>query len=265
MINCDNTLKKINKLVVLTDEEKEWEKAKELSEELCIEITDKMPDMSEGEMALRLDATGLALLGDGKMLQGDFGRMTSRIKLNNLNGELLVKAAKIKGVDSPLTIVDATAGLGEDSFLLAAAGFNVSLYEYDMVIAALLEDALYRASMNDEIADIAARMKLCKGDSQKALRNMSKAPNVVLLDPMFPARKKSGLIGKKFQLLQQLELPCSDEIELLDAALLSKPRKIVIKRPLKGPFLADRKPDYSLKGKAIRYDCILMPQNDLIL
>ncbi|MBQ4243593.1 MAG: class I SAM-dependent methyltransferase, partial [Clostridia bacterium] len=36
------------------------------------------------------------------------------------------------------------------------------------------------------------------------------------------------------------------------------PHKIVIKRPLKGPFLAGRKPDYSLQGKAIRYDCIVL-------
>lgn len=43
------------------------------------------------------------------------------------------------------------------------------------------------------------------------------------------------------------------------AAIAASPRKIVIKRPLKGPYLADIKPDYSLVGKAIRYDCFLAP------
>ena len=68
---------------------------------------------------------------------------------------------------------------------------------------------------------------------------------------------KSALVKKKFQLLHHLERPCEDEESLLQAAILARPRKIVIKRPLKGSFLAGRKPDYSLKGKAIRYDVLV--------
>ena len=95
-------------------------------------------------------------------------------------------------------------------------------------------------------------------DSLPALRRCSEPPDVILLDPMFPERKKSGLIKKKFQLLQQLEQPCSDEEELMETALAARPRKIIVKRPLKGPWLAGRKPHYSLKGKAIRYDCFVL-------
>ena len=75
---------------------------------------------------------------------------------------------------------------------------------------------------------------------------------------MFPGRQKSGLVKKKAQLLQKLEKPCEDEEGLLQAAVSAGPRKIVIKRPLKGPFLAGRKPDYSITGKTIRYDCLLV-------
>jgi 16S rRNA (guanine1516-N2)-methyltransferase len=71
-------------------------------------------------------------------------------------------------------------------------------------------------------------------------------------------------VKKKFQVLHQLEQPCTDETELLDAAVSAGPRKIVIKRPLKGPYLAGRKPDYSLKGKAIRYDCIILQKKGQI-
>ena len=46
--------------------------------------------------------------------------------------------------------------------------------------------------------------------------------------------------------------------ELLDAALAAHPRKVVIKRPPKGPYLAGKKPSYSLTGKAIRYDVIAL-------
>ncbi|MBQ9863677.1 MAG: class I SAM-dependent methyltransferase, partial [Lachnospiraceae bacterium] len=50
----------------------------------------------------------------------------------------------------------------------------------------------------------------------------------------------------------------SDKEEaLLNAAISLKPKKIIIKRPLKGPFLAGVKPSYSLKGKAIRVDVIV--------
>ena len=90
------------------------------------------------------------------------------------------------------------------------------------------------------------------------MHELSLTPDVVLLDPMFPAREKSALIKKKFQLLQKLEKPCSDETSLLEAAFAANPHKIVIKRPIKGPFLADRKPDYSIKGKSVRYDCFVI-------
>ena len=46
-----------------------------------------------------------------------------------------------------------------------------------------------------------------------------------------------------------------EERALLEAAFAVSPKRIVIKRPAKGPFMAERKPDFSFQGKAIRYDC----------
>ena len=211
-------------------------------------------------LTLQQSAEGLVLVGNGQTLLGDFTRMLPRLGRGNLPGEMLVKASKLKGFEGTPVAIDATAGLGEDSILLAAAGFSVQMYERDPVIAALLQDALDRAAEIPELADIVSRMQLAAEDSLTAMPQLTTPPDVILLDPMFPARQKSALIKKKFQLLQRLESPCSDEEALLNAALAANPRKIVIKRPLKGPFLADRKPDYSLKGKAIRYDCIVIPR-----
>ena len=206
---------------------------------------------------LRRDENGL-FLTDGRLeLRGDFTQLLPRIRPDRLSRELLVRAAKIKHLSSAPTLVDATAGLGEDSFLLAAAGFSVRLYENDQVIAELLRDALRRARAVPELADIVSRMRLFAEDSLAALPNLAEAPDVIFLDPMFPARTKSALVKKKFQLLQQLERPCPDEAALLQAAIAARPRKIVIKRPLKGPYLAGVKPDYSLAGKAIRCDCLI--------
>ena len=217
--------------------------------------------LSGTELTLHLSSGGLSLENNGLILKGDFTKMLSRLKPGNLNGEMLVKATRIKNAGKELTIVDATAGMGEDSLLLAAAGFKVKLYEYDKVIAALLRDTMERAMKVPELCDIVSRMELFCENSIDALHNMTFRPDVVLLDPMFPERQKSGLIKKKFQLLQQLESPCSDEDELLGAAIVAKPRKIVIKRPAKGPYLSGRKPDYSYPGKAIRYDCLVFANN----
>lgn len=207
---------------------------------------------------LHRDEFGLALAGDGMELRCDLARMLPRLKPGRLERELLVRAAKVKGVREPIAI-DATAGLGEDALLLAAAGFTVLMYERDSAIAALLRDALQRAVAHPQLADAVSRMRFFEGDSLAALRALSEPPDVICLDPMFPARSKSAAVKKKFQLLHHLENPCSDEEaqELVRAAIAAAPRKVVIKRPVKGPYLAGVKPSYSLTGKAVRYDCIV--------
>ncbi|MBM6774587.1 class I SAM-dependent methyltransferase [Olsenella profusa] len=211
-----------------------------------------------GDVELVRRADGLALVGDGMELMADLTRMLPRLRPDRLGRELLVRAARVRGVESP-TAVDATAGLGEDALLLAAAGFTVTLYERDPVIAALLRDALARAADVPALAGPVARMELVEGDSTEALRALGVAPDVVFLDPMFPERRKSAAVKKKFQLLHHLERPCEDEAALLDAALAAHPRKVVVKRPPKGPHLAGVKPSYEFTGKAVRYDVIVPP------
>lgn len=212
------------------------------------------PGLPEG-LELRRGPAGLTLLGDGMELAADLSRMLPRLRPDRLGRELLVRAARVRGVERPRA-VDATAGLGEDSLLLAASGFSVTMFEKDPVIAALLRDALVRAAGDPALAAVVARMELAEADSVAALRSRPEPPDVVFLDPMFPERTKSAAVKKKFQLLHRLERPCEDERELLDAALAAGPRKVVIKRPPKGPWLAGVRPSYSLAGKAVRYDVI---------
>ena len=241
------------------------EEARALADHLKVPFTADVQAVSEAKLFLRFSREGLSLEDGDLVLLGDFTQMLPRLMQGRLGGELLVKASKIKGnrnsdPEGAPVIVDATAGMGEDSLLLAAAGFRVIMVEYDPVIAALLRDTLRRASHHPELGPVVARMEVIEGNSLEILPSLPLQPDVVFLDPMFPERQKTGLIKKKFQLLQQLEKPCCDEEELLRAAMEAGPVKIVIKRPLKGPFLAGVKPDFSNPGKAIRYDCIL-PQN----
>lgn len=211
---------------------------------------------------------GLTLTDGAMELRAVFGRMLPRLKQGRLQQELLVKAARAKGVERPWAI-DATAGFGEDSLLLAAAGFTIDLYEQDCVIAALLQDALDRAAEDPALADAVARMRLHAGEDSIAGLHQTAAsieqgeltaPDVVYLDPMFPERTKSAAVKKKFQLLHHLEQPCADEETLVEAALAVHPRKVVIKRPVKGPLLAGMKPSYQLAGKAVRYDVLVPPR-----
>lgn len=231
------------------------------------------------EPYLLLCTNGLALVSDGMEMKADFEQRARRLDQRNLHRELLVKAAKIKPpsqgnnipIESGITsrdnanlawvprAIDATAGLGDDALLLAAAGFEVALYERDPVIAALLDDALLRAQQgsNKQVAAAAQRMYIAGTDSIRALTQLDYKPDVIYLDPMFPERKKSAAVKKKFQLLHVLEAPATDDDALLQAALCAHPRKIVIKRPLKGPYVGNQKPSYSLNGKAIRYDVVV--------
>ena len=103
-------------------------------------------------------------------------------------------------------------------------------------------------------------MTLVADDSITGLAALPEPPDVVYLDPMFPARTKSAAVKKKFQLLHHLEQPCEEEEALVAAALAAQPRKVVIKRPAKGALLAGMKPSYSVAGKAVRYDVLVPPR-----
>ena len=213
---------------------------------------------------LRFIDGGLALCADGMSLCEDFRELLPRLRHDRLGREMLVRAARVRGVEAPRA-VDATAGLGEDSLLLAAAGFSVTLCENDPVIALLLADALRRAGNEPQLAGIVSRMRLVEADSVEVLAGMDDAPDVVYLDPMFPGRTKSAAVKKKFQLLHVLENPCdeAEEDTLIRAAFAAGPRKVVIKRPVKGGHLAGIKPSYSITGKAVRYDVLVPPSTKL--
>lgn len=198
----------------------------------------------------------LSLVKQDTVFYGDYTKLKKRLTHANLTHEMPVKACRIKNKQMPVSVLDATAGLGEDALLLAAFGFNVSLYERDETIYKLLSDTIERAKEDADLLKAVSRMTLFYEDSIKAMRELKEKPDVVYLDPMFPIRTKSGLVKKKFQLIHELEKPCEDEKELLEAALSAALVRVVIKRPLKGEYLAGFKPDYSIEGSTIRYDCI---------
>ena len=238
-----------NKIVVCIGKGGQKDMAESFSRRTGSPIVNKPGDY----LSVLFDSKGVSLSGFGLSYQGDFENMLHRVTNGRLQHEMLAKAVKTD--QENLKAIDATAGMGEDSLLLAACGYQVTLYEQNPVIAILLKDALRRAKKNTVLKDIVSRMQLVEGDSIEHLNKRLDPVDVIYLDPMFPGRQKSGLINKKLQLIQKLEPPCSKETALFDAAMAAQPSKIIVKRPLKSPYLDERVPSYSLKGKAIRYDC----------
>ena len=226
---------------------------KDMAEAFARRIGAEISEKPGPKLTILFHAKGVSLTGYGLSYQGDFENMLHRVTNGRLQHEMLVRAAKS---DKPgRKAIDATAGMGEDAFLLAAQGYEVTLFEQNPVIAVLLKDALRRAKKHPVLKDIASRMNLVQDNSVEGMSKLLDPVDVIYLDPMFPARQKSSLINKKLQLIQKLEPPCSEETDLFDAAISASPSKIIVKRPLKSEFLAGRKPSYTLNGKAIRYDC----------
>ncbi|CAM5307072.1 Ribosomal RNA small subunit methyltransferase J OS=Stutzerimonas stutzeri OX=316 GN=rsmJ PE=3 SV=1 [Stutzerimonas stutzeri] len=152
-------------------------------------------------------------------------------------------------------VLDATAGLGRDAFVLATLGCTVELIERQPLIAALLEDGLARAAQDGEVAPIAARMTLRQGNAIELMRQWTgEPPQVIYLDPMFPHRDKSALVKKEMRLFRPFVGDDLDAPALLAAALELASHRVVVKRPRKAPIIDGAKPGYSLEGKSSRYD-----------
>ncbi|MCI5160788.1 MAG: hypothetical protein D3917_01935 [Candidatus Electrothrix sp. AX5] len=250
----------------------------ESSKDTCSLRTDSL---EPNRLLLRVSSQGLELVKpDDPKLSGavrvDFTAGHAAYRRKQQKKELLVRAVGGKGGKGGalLNVIDATGGLGRDSFLLAAAGYRVSIFERQSIIAALLADGLARAAAHPETAEISQRIRLTVGDAVPALEAMQEirtaegyeeaedceegeGVDVVYLDPMFPERRKSALVKKELQLLQLLASPDSVPEKLLAAALEVARQRVVVKRPLKAPYLTALSPSHSLTGKTVRFDVYL--------
>ena len=167
---------------------------------------------------------------------------------------MIARAAGLQPGVRP-SILDATAGLGGDAFVLAQLGCQLTLIERHPVIAALLADGLRRAAEHADTAATVARMRLLNGDACSLLRQWTETvPQVIYLDPMFPHRDKSALVKKEMRLVRPLVGNDADAPELLAAALALASHRVVVKRPRKAPLIDGPAPSHALEGKSSRYD-----------
>ena len=202
--------------------------------------------------ALVLRSTELSKQGD---ILVDFasGAATHRRKFGGGKSEAIAKAVGLTKKPG-LTVVDATAGLGRDALVLASLGAKVTLVERQPAVAALLADGLRRAALDPELADwLPERMQLVFAASQQALTELP-SPDVVYLDPMFPAREKSALVKKEMKAFHQVVGSDEDADALFPLAWQLASKRVVVKRPGYAEFLAGQKPSMQIEGKNNRFD-----------
>lgn len=223
-------------------------------------------DVQEPEFVLELSDAGLALQQTGRKAPGPVmaefteGAVDHRRKFGGGKGQMIAKAVGLKAGVYPF-VLDATAGLGKDAFVLATLGCRVCMLERSPVVHALLHDGLKRARQfaadNDpELAQLLAQMELVATDSQDYLATIAEdaRPDVIYLDPMFPDRSKTADVKKEMRAFHSLVGKDEDADALLDKALAAARYRVVVKRPRKSPFIAERAPSYQLEGKSSRYD-----------
>ncbi len=180
-------------------------------------------------------------------------------------GQDLAKAIGIKKIPNA-TVIDATAGLGRDAFVLASIGCHVTLLERNPVIYSLLKNALERVYHSDDqqVKEICVRMRLINANASAYLlaQKKSDCADVIYLDPMFPSRKKSAKVKKEMSYFHDIVGEDEDSDGLLKLAIGCAGKRIVVKRPRLAKELAELKAQFSITGKSTRYD-IYMPENSL--
>lgn len=183
------------------------------------------------------------------------GKNAHRRQFGGGRGQPLARAVGLKGGLTP-RIIDATAGFGKDAFVFASLGCQVLMIEQQPIIAALVADAMQRAKQHTDTSDIISRLRLHQGDAVTYLAEIAEAdrPDVVYLDPMYPAREKSALVKKEMQFLQQLVGTDNNNRELLAVSRQAAIKRVVVKRPKGAEYLADQQPHASIESKNTRYD-----------
>ncbi len=244
--------------------------ASNFAQQLGLEILQNVKFTKENRFPLLMiyDRHGPSLVQTGKGAPGpvraDFvsGKTDHRRKFGGGKGQLISKAVGLKSGITP-SVLDATAGLGQDAFVLACQGCEMTLLERSPVVAELLSAGLELARRSYDVAPITAHMNMINADSIEWLSAQPESvADVIYLDPMFPDRDKSSLVKKEMRLFKMIIGGDLDAEALLAVALEKARYRVVVKRPRKAPEIDGIKPSLKLEGKSSRYDIYTLKSMD---
>jgi 16S rRNA (guanine1516-N2)-methyltransferase len=239
------------------------EKAERLSNQLSVPLlaceTD-IPDRERFAFLLCLDEDGVALQQGKSRIAVNFsaGANHHRRLHGGGRGQPIAKAIGIKAGNILPTVLDCTAGLARDAFVLASLGCRLQMCERSPLVRALLEDGLARGHLADDVVlrEIMARMQLMPLHAAEYMCGLEDAekPDVVYLDPMFPERRKRAAVKKDMAAFHTLVGADDDADALLAPALQVARYRVVVKRPRHAPYLGNCKPGLVLEGESTRFD-----------
>ncbi len=210
----------------------------------------------------------LLTIQDKLYLQGFVDTTKVSICVDFLSGEANYRREQGGGKRQPIAraigmktsknikVLDATAGLGGDAFVLACLGCELQMLERSPVIASLLADGLRRALLDDDVGEIVRHMTLQNMSAENYFSQRVERPDVIYLDPMYPGRKKTAKVKKEMQMLQGL-LAYQENEPLLKPALAVAKERVVVKRPKGAEYLDNISPNHSIVSKKTRYDVYL--------
>lgn len=185
------------------------------------------------------------------------GAVGHRLRFGGGRGQDLAKAMGLRAGKTPM-IVDATAGLGRDSFLLASLGAQVILIERSEKMHALLVEGMNRAeNEGGEFREIIGRMSLMKGDAKDLIPELS--GETILIDPMHPPRQKSALVKRELRQVREIVGTDDDAADLVRIALAHAQNRVVLKWPAKAdPIDGLKACTHQILGKTTRYDVFMV-------
>ena len=238
----------------------------------------QLSETSTQPILLLDDKDKLSWLSDGLSVAPEWDKLQRRVVSAGRKSELLLQAAKIT---SDSTVIDATAGFGHDSLILASTGAQVIMLEEQPLMALLLLAEQQRLSALPNWQKLMRRLQIINTDalsyfesidfadsSNGSTADIHQTVDVIYLDPMFPEDSyqdsktgKGAKVGKHMQALHQLARPptLEEESQLLQSAqaIVSQGAgqgRVVVKRPQLAPLLAHQQPSESWHNEAVRFD-----------
>lgn len=249
-----------DKLAVIYENQGDRLIFQQLAERLAVPLYDSVNAIGKENFLLSWRAGELQLL-DRELIT----KCGLTVSVEPRNGEQRSWPAPKQGVlaqaigRKTTTVVDATAGWGQDGLAIFRMGYEVLFIERSPVMAELLMDGFNRLANQNWIQKRQIQVpQLLTGNAIDLLSTLPEQPDCIYLDPMFPPkRKKSALAKKSMQVLRELLGDDFDKEQLFEAAIKSAKKRVVVKSPDDAPPLGG-KPDVSFQGKLLRYDIYLV-------
>lgn len=241
-------MKQLNASKLLIEDAKWREKIESLG--FALELNDTF--------GLTLHEDTLALAIEDRLLTLEWTKVLAHLRRQKLGGEgdLFAKALRPKGGEMIKSVLDLTCGTGRDTLHLYALGLDVVALERDPYLFLLSHFEILRL----EISEI----KIVFTEARDYLESCGDF-DIIYFDPMYEeasvAKKRKAAPRKEMQLFYEYfshpesfksHDALSDLQEVISLAQEKCLRRVIVKRPIKGPSIT--KAPYNYSGKSTRYD-----------